>query len=123
MNPTRSQKETEVVKLFEDYSKEIKSHDVSKMKTYIKTATKTSDNKIEQHLKAMAQGPTPDISTYGIKMITDSLAIAQIETKYPNHSYTQNLAVYNENGQWKIIFGQPMTNSFIPLSDKSIDVK
>ncbi|MFB5198531.1 hypothetical protein ACE198_27280 [Neobacillus sp. KR4-4] len=88
LNTTRGEKESEVARLFEDYTNAIKSHDVTKMKTYIKTETKPSDTKIEQHLKAITQDPTPEITTYGIKMITDSLAIAQIETKYTNHSYS-----------------------------------
>ncbi|SMQ80647.1 hypothetical protein SAMN05444673_3963 [Bacillus sp. OV166] len=122
-NQNRTRKEAEVEQLFKDYTNAIKAHDIQKMKTFIKILPKASNEKIEKHLEALSQQPTPEVTTYGINMISDSLAIAQVEIKYPNHSYTQNLAACNENGQWKMIFGHPLTNSFIPKGDKSVDIK
>ncbi|MDR7000161.1 hypothetical protein [Neobacillus niacini] len=119
----RSAKEAEVEQLFTEYTNAIKAHDIPKMKTFIKILPKSSNEKIEKHLKALSQQPTPEITTYGINMISDSLAITQVEIEYPNHSYTQNLAVFNEKGQWKLIFGHPLTNSFIPKSDHSVNIK
>ncbi|NRD80052.1 hypothetical protein HPT25_22195 [Bacillus sp. BRMEA1] len=122
LNPNRDNTGHKVAKLFEDYSKAMKAHDVTKMKAFIKTVAKTKNDQLEQHLKAFSQA-APEISTYGVQVITDSLAIVQVETKYSNHSYLQNLAVYNDHGQWKLIYGQPLTNSFIPLSQTSIEVQ
>lgn len=122
-NENRVGKKAEVEQLFEDYTNAIKAHDFTKMKTFIKVLPKSGDERIDEHLKALSKQPTPEVTTYGINMISDTLTIAQIEIKYPNHSYTHNLAVTNENGQWKIIFGHPLTNSFIPKSGKSVDIK
>lgn len=122
-NQNRVGKEAEVEQLFSDYTNAIKAQDIPKMKTFIKIIPRSSNDNIENHLKALSEQPTPEITTYGINMISDSLAIAQIEIKHPNYSYTQNLAVYNENGKWKLVFGHPLTNSFIPKSDKSVEIK
>ncbi len=122
-NQNRSGREAEVEQLFKDYTNAIKDHDIPKMKTLIRILPKSSNEKIEKHLKALTQQPIPEVTTYGIKMISDSLAIAQVEMKYPKLSYTQNLVVYNESGKWKVIFGHPLTNSFIPKGDKSVDIK
>jgi hypothetical protein len=122
-NLNRDASQVEVEKVFTNYANAIKEHDVSKMKNYIKAVPQKSDFKLEEHLKAITLGPIPEITTYGINMISETLAIAQVENKYPHHSITQNLAVCKENGQWKFIFGQPLTFSVIPVTKKPIEVK
>lgn len=122
-NHNRIGKETEVEQVFKDYTNAIKTHDIAKMKTFIKLLPESNNEKIEKHLKALSHQPTPEVTPFGITVITDSLAIAQIEIKYPNYSYAQNLAVCNEKGRWKIVFGHPLTNAFIPNSNKSVDIK
>ncbi|MBG9654183.1 hypothetical protein [Cytobacillus firmus] len=120
-NPTG--KEAEIEQFFKDYTTAIKAKDIQKMKTFVKIVRDSSKEKIDNHLEALTQQPTPEVITYGINIISENLAIAQTEIKYPNHSYMQNLSVMNENGQWKLIFGHPLTNSIIPKTGNSIDVK
>lgn len=119
----RTGKEAEVDQLFRDYTAAIKAQDIQKMKTFIKPAKDSRKEEIEGYLKAFSQQPAPEINVYGINMMSDSLAITQTEIKYPNHSYMQNLSVINENGQWKLIFGHTLTNSYIPKTGKSVNVK
>jgi hypothetical protein len=114
---------SEVEKLFINYANALNAHDVSKMKNYIKTVHQERDIKFEEHLKALTQGPIPEITTYGINMISETFAVAQVEFKYSHYSITRNLAVCKENDQWKIIFGQPLTFSVIPITEKSVEVK
>jgi hypothetical protein len=121
-NLNKEGKEAEVEQLFKDYANAIKGNDISKLKSFIKVVP-DKKVKIDEHLKALIQEPIPMVDTFGVNIISDSLAIAQIETKYQNHSYTQNIVTINENGQWKIIFGLPLTNSFIPKGAKSIKIK
>ncbi|ETI67869.1 hypothetical protein BAVI_15311 [Neobacillus vireti LMG 21834] len=119
----RTAKEAEIAQLFKDYTDSIKARDMEKMKSFIKILPDSPDEKIEEHLQALSEQPIPEIITYGINYISESLAIVQVEIKFPKHTYAQNLSVTNENGQWKMIYGHLLTNSFIPNTGKSIDIK
>jgi len=123
ITPSRDGNKAEISKVFTDYVKAIKTQDLSKMKSYLKILDQTEDKKIDEHLKAMGQGPIPEMTSYGINILSDDLAIAEVEIKYPNHTFTHNLAVLNENGQWKIIFGHPLTISSVPVSGKPVEIK
>ena len=120
-NKTEGQNEIE--QLFKDYNSAMMENNISKMKNLIKVVPESDNEKIDEHLKMLSQQPTPQVTTYGINMVSESLAIAEIENKFPNHINTQNLAVYNENGQWKIIFGHLLTSASIPSNGKTIDIK
>lgn len=122
-NSKMGSREEEIAKLFNNYVSAIKANDINKMKMYIKVVTKSGNENIDEHLKELSRQPIPEVTTYGIKMISDSVAIVETENKFSTHSYSQNLAVYNDNGQWKIIFGYPLTNTYIPKSGKSIEIK
>lgn len=119
----KTERQDEIEQLFKDYNSAMRENNIAKMKTLIKVVPESSNEKIDEHLKMLSQQPTPQVTTYGINMVSESLAIAEIENKFPNHINTQNLAVYNENGQWKIIFGHLLTNSSIPRNGKTVDIK
>ncbi|WP_251551655.1 nuclear transport factor 2 family protein [Neobacillus muris] len=123
-NPeNRAGEDAEVTQLFKDYVDAIKTDDLEKMTNFIKILPDADRKKIEAHLKGLSMQPAPQMITYGIKHISDSLAIVQVEIKYPNLSFTQNLAVTKENAQWKLVFGHPLTNSFIPKTGNPIMIK
>lgn len=120
---TPAGEEAEVEQFFRDYTAAIKAKDIEKMKTFVKVVRDSSKEKIENHLEALTQQPTPEVVSYGINLISENIAIAQIEINYPNHSYTQNVSVVKEDGHWKLVFGHALTNSFIPKPGKTIEVK
>ncbi|QED46771.1 hypothetical protein [Cytobacillus dafuensis] len=119
----RDKKVVEVEKAIKDYFVALKSGNLTEMKKYIKILPLTDKEKTEEHLKAVSSEPIPEVTTFGISVISDTFAVAQIETKYEHFRSMQNYAVCKENGQWKIVFGQTLTNSAIPLSDKPIELK
>lgn len=122
-NTSNKGEEEEVKKTINDYSNAVKSGDVTEMRKYIKESPQMDIDKLEKHLKAISEGPSPEVTPFGIEIISDTLAITQIETKYEHFSFTQNYAVCKENGQWKIVFGHNLMNSAIPTSDKPVEIK
>jgi len=119
----RDEKEDEVEKAIKGYSTALKSGNLTEIEKYIKVSPNTNKDRLEKHFKAMSEEPIPKVTTMGIKVISDTFAIAQIEAKHEHFSSTQNYAVCKENGQWKVIFGHVLTNSAIPISDKPIEIK
>lgn len=119
----KADKQGEINQLFKDYVNAIRENDTAKIKSLIKVVPDSNTEKIEKHLKGLSQQPVPQVNTSGISMISDSFAVIEAENKFPNHSYTQKLAVFNENGQWKIIFGHPLTNSSIPKNGNPVYIK
>lgn len=122
-NSTRDKKEKEVEKAVKDYSTALKSGNITEMKKYIKVLPLTDKDKLEEHLKALSEGPIPEVTTFGIEVITDTFATAQIETKHEHFCFVQNYAVCKEDGQWQVVFGHPLTNSAIPRSDQPVEIK
>ncbi|PLR95049.1 DUF4878 domain-containing protein [Bacillus sp. T33-2] len=118
----RDQNQAAVEQAIKNYANGIKAHDIVQMKKYIKTLPDTDTEKLDMHLKAVSEGPVPEVTVFGINMISDTLAIAQIETKYPYVSFTEHRAVCIETGQWKIVFDRMLTNSVIPANSNPIEV-
>ncbi|WP_075980128.1 hypothetical protein [Bacillus massilinigeriensis] len=118
----RDKNTEEVEKAIKGYSTALKSGDLTEIKKYIIIPTKTNQDRLEKHFKALSEEPIPEVTAKGIKVISDMFAIVQIEVKHEHFSLTQNHAVGKENGQWKVVFGSTLTNSAIPLSDKSIEI-
>jgi hypothetical protein len=123
ITPNNDRDTNEINKVFTDYINAIKSKDLTKMKSYLKMVDSNENKNIDQHLEAMSQGPIPEMTSYGINIISEDLAVAHVEIKYPRHSFTDNLLVCNENGKWKIIFGHPLTFSSVPVTGKQIKIK
>ncbi|WP_071395118.1 DUF4878 domain-containing protein [Bacillus tuaregi] len=119
----RDDTEDEVKRSIEEYSKAIKSGDINEIKKYIAISSDKKKNRLEQHFKAISKEPIPQVTPLGIKVISDTFAIAQIQTSNEHFSLTQNYAVCQEEGQWKVVFGHTLTNSAIPKNDKSVEVK
>ncbi|MGG3858356.1 hypothetical protein ABET41_10345 [Metabacillus fastidiosus] len=120
----RDKNEHEVEKAIKNYSTALKSGDLVEIEKYIKFAPHISKAGLEEHFKAISEEkPFPQVTPLGIRILSDSFAIAQIEVKHEYFSTTQNHAVCKENGQWKVIFGHVLTNSAIPKSDKPIEIK
>jgi hypothetical protein len=118
----RDKNAEEVEKAIKGYSTALKSGDLTEIKKYIIIPTKTNQDRLEKHFKALSEEPIPEVTAKGIKVISDTFAIVQIEVKHEHFSLTQNHAVGKENGQWKVVFGSTLTNSAIPLSDKPIEI-
>lgn len=104
------------------YSTALKSGDLSEIKKYIIIPSNTNQDRLEKYFKALSEEPIPEVTAFGVKVVSDTFAIAQIEVKHEHFSLTQNHAVSKENGQWKVVFGPTLTNSAIPLGDKPIEV-
>lgn len=119
----RTTKEMEVEKAINEYSKAVKLGVIKEMKKHLKIIPETDAERIENHLKSLNKEPVPEVSTYGIKMISDSVAIAKIKTKYNDFSFIRNLVLCKENGQWKIIFGRNLTSASIPTGDKPVQIQ
>lgn len=119
----RDKKAGEVEKAIKDYSEALKSRNLTEVKKHIKLLPLTDKEKLEEHLKAVTSEPIPEVNSFGISVLSDSFAVAQIETTYEHFKTIQNFAVCKENGQWKIVFGQTLTNSAIRISDKPIEIK
>lgn len=120
--PNRDKKVVEVEEVIKGYSTALKSGDLTNIKKYIIIPSNTNQDRLEKHFKALSEEPIPVVTAKGIKVISDTFAIAQIEVKHEHFSLTQNHAVSKENGQWKVVFGPTLTNSAIPLSDKPIEI-
>ncbi|MGE8082099.1 nuclear transport factor 2 family protein [Peribacillus loiseleuriae] len=117
-------RENEVEKAVNDYSNAIKLGELKEMKKHLKIMPHMDTNKLENHLKSLSdEKPTPEVTTLGINMISDSVAIAQIKIQYNNFSSTNNLVVCKENAQWKIVFGRSLMSASIPTSDKIVEIK
>ncbi|MFD2444113.1 hypothetical protein ACFSO7_08975 [Bacillus sp. CGMCC 1.16607] len=87
----RNSQEVMVKKAIESYSNAVYTGDLTGMKKYIKILPHTNKETIENHLKAIIEEqPRPEVTPFGVKIISDTFAIAQIETKYKYFSFTQN---------------------------------
>ena len=70
-----------VKKAIRDYSTALKSGDYNIIKKYIKTSPNTNTDVLEKHFKAISEEPTPEVTTLGVNLISDTFAIAQFYTK------------------------------------------
>lgn len=120
-NANQNSEESAIQEAINNYSKAIKSGELNKMKKHLKLLPEMN-NEINKHLKSLSEGPSPEVSALGVRMLSDSVAMAQIETKYDHFSSTQNLVVCREDGQWKIVFGSNLENAGIPISEKPVEV-
>ena len=120
--PNRDKKGVEVEEAIKGYSTALKSGNLTEIKKYIIIPSGTNQDRLEKHFKALSEEPIPEVTAFGVKVVSDTFAIAQIEVKHEHFSLTQNHAVCKENGQWKIVFGPTLTNSAIPLSDTPIEI-
>lgn len=121
----RDKVEVEVEKAINSYSSALKSGDMTEIKKYIMIPPDANQDRLEEHFKAISEEPKSNIkvTAKGIKVISDTFAIAQIEVKRDHFSFTENHAVGKENGQWKVLFGPTLTNSAIPIGDKPVEVE
>ncbi|UOQ94939.1 hypothetical protein MUO14_08440 [Halobacillus shinanisalinarum] len=115
--------EKQVQQAIQEYTEAINSDNVKKMKKYIKTLSKTNTKQLDNHLKASAKGPAPEVKALGVRMISDSVAMAHIEKKYDHFRSTSNVILCKEDDQWKIVFGSHLENAMIPTSEKIVEVK
>jgi hypothetical protein len=115
--------EKEVNQALNNFSNAVQSGNLQEMKQHLHIMPEVNHHRLKKHLKALSEEPTPEITTMGIHMISDSVAIARIKTKYDSFSYTHNRLVFKENGQWKIVFGPALMNAGIPRGDKPIEIK
>ncbi|UOR11274.1 nuclear transport factor 2 family protein [Halobacillus amylolyticus] len=118
----RNSTEKQVQQAIQKYSEAINSGNVKEMKKYIKPLSQTNTKQLDQHLKAAADGPAPEVTALGVRMVSDSVAMAHIEKKYDHFSSTSNLVICKENGQWKIVFGSHLENAMIPTSDNIVEI-
>lgn len=119
----KSTEEKEVEKVINDYSTAIKLGKMKEIKKHLKILPETDNKIVENHLKALSsEVPTPELKTLGIKMISDSVAIAHLKTQNNYFSTTYKQVVCKENGQWKIVYGHTLMSASIPTSDKPVEV-
>jgi len=120
----KSTEEKEVEKVINDYSTAIKLGEMKEIKKHLKILPETDNKIVENHLNALrSEEPTPELKTLGIKMISDSVAIAHLKTQYDYFSTTYKQVVCKENGQWKIVYGHTLMTASIPTSDKPVEIK
>ena len=119
----RDETEDEIRKSIEDYSTALKSGDINEIKKYITIPSDKNKNRLEQYFKTISKEPIPQVTPLEIKVISETFAIAQIQTSNEHFSSTQNYAVCKEDEQWKVVFGHTLTNSAIPKGDKSVEIK
>ncbi|WLD94637.1 hypothetical protein [Alkalihalobacillus sp. AL-G] len=113
----------EVKQTIVNYTQAIKSGNINEMKKYRKDLHISNKFDLDKHLEAISKKPAVKIKPVGIEIISDTLAIAFIETNFEHFGTRETYAVFKENRQWKIIYGQNLTHSVIPISDDSIEVK
>ncbi|MFD2922958.1 hypothetical protein [Halobacillus naozhouensis] len=115
--------EDKVRQAIENYSKAINSGNVKAMRKYLKPLSQTDKDHLDKHLKAISEGPAPEVTALGVRKISDSAAMAQIEKKYEHFRSTSNVLICKEDGQWKVVFGGHLQNAMIPTSDETVEIK
>ncbi|WP_079528244.1 DUF4878 domain-containing protein [Halobacillus hunanensis] len=115
--------EDKVRQAIEDFSKAINSGDVKAIKKHLKPLSQTDKAQLDKHLQAISEGPVPEVTALGVRKISDSAAMAQIEKKYEHFRSTSNVLICKEDGQWKVVFGGHLQNAMIPTSDEVVEVK
>lgn len=113
----------EVWQSITDYSKAVTSGNIDEMKRFRKDLNKSDKFDLDKHLKTIIEKPTAILNLKGIEVISDTLAIAFIETNFEHSSSRDTYAVYKENGGWKIIFGRNLLNTGIPMDNDTIKIK
>lgn len=113
----------EVKQAIIDYSRAVTSGNINHMKKFRKDLYVSDKFDLDQHLKAISEKPSARITPVGIEVISDTLAIAFIETNFEHFGTRDTYAMYKENDQWKIIFGRNLENTAIPISNGDIEIK
>lgn len=113
----------EVNQTITDYSQAVKSGNVNEMKKFRKDLYISDKFNLDKHLVAISEKPPAKIYPVGIEVISDTVAIAFIETNFEHSGTRDTYAVFKENGVWKIIFGQNLVNTVIPIDDDTVEIK
>ncbi|MCM3412675.1 nuclear transport factor 2 family protein [Metabacillus litoralis] len=122
-NAKRTIEEKEIEGAIKDYSADIKSGEINKMKSHLIISPETNKKLLDNHLEALSEEPTPELNTQEINIIDDSVAIVHLQTKFDSVSFANKIMVCKENGQWKIVIGHSLMNASIPITEKPIEIK